>query len=369
MSMSEISRGHPLIALLAVLGGWIGGRVVNWEPPVAPYAEAKVALATAPPMGVAGGQSLPGYEPIMMPGFSMPARAPEVRIVRVEVPVYRFIQAKGGHDTALTDSSAPSRMPHLGRGFADMGPASQRFYAPEVSGVAASASPTGVPVAPPRPRRWSMDAWALLRRDGGGALSSAGALPASYGASQSGGVLRYRLGLTDPRRPTLYLRGTTTTGRLRETAAALGLSARPIPAVPIITAVEGRMTEYAGQRSLQGAAMAITELPPIPLASGFRAEGYGQAGYVAGEFATPFADGQIRVDRSLIGLGNTDVRLGAGVWGGAQKGAARLDAGPAASIALPLRTINTRVAFDWRFRVAGDAVPDSGPALTVSAGF
>ena len=28
-----------------------------------------------------------------------------------------------------------------------------------------------------------------------------------------------------------------------------------------------------------------------------------------------------------------------------------------------------RAAVDWRFRVAGDADPGSGPALTLSAGF
>lgn len=56
--------------------------------------------------------------------------------------------------------------------------------------------------------------------------------------------------------------------------------------------------------------------------------------------------------------------------GGAQKGAARLDVGPAASAAVGLgESGGARLAVDWRFRVAGSAAPKSGPALTLSAGF
>ncbi|MBS1239358.1 MAG: hypothetical protein H6R45_64, partial [Proteobacteria bacterium] len=58
-----------------------------------------------------------------------------------------------------------------------------------------------------------------------------------------------------------------------------------------------------------------------------------------------------------------------GAWGGAQKGAARLDIGPSASLQLKLGEANSRVSMDWRFRVAGEARPASGPALTISAGF
>jgi hypothetical protein len=36
---------------------------------------------------------------------------------------------------------------------------------------------------------------------------------------------------------------------------------------------------------------------------------------------------------------------------------------------LKLGETRSRVALDWRFRVAGNARPASGPALTVSAGF
>jgi hypothetical protein len=118
------------------------------------------------------------------------------------------------------------------------------------------------------------------------------------------------------------------------------------------------------------AAFAYTELPPLELPHGARAEFYGQAGYVGGDFASAFADGQLRVDGRLLRLGRGELRAGGGAWGGAQKGASRLDIGPTATLGVPMGgTAAARVGVDWRFRVAGNAAPASGPALTLSAGF
>jgi hypothetical protein len=100
-----------------------------------------------------------------------------------------------------------------------------------------------------------------------------------------------------------------------------------------------------------------------------RGEGYAQAGYVGGRFATAFVDGQARIDRLVARLGKSEVRAGAGVWGGAQKHAARLDVGPSATASFRLGETQSRVALDYRVRIAGDAAPKSGPALTISAGF
>ena len=219
------------------------------------------------------------------------------------------------------------------------------------------------------PAHWSMDAWALVRKSGTTPLPS-GILPATYGARQAGAVLRYRFALQDAHRATAYLRTTSSPGPLNETSAALGLSARPLPSLPIVVGVEGRITDSAGGRRVQPAALAVTEIPPMALPGSLRAEIYGQAGYVAGRFATPFADGQVRVDRTLVRLGDYEARVGAGAWGGVQTGASRLDVGPGATISGPLTSkVFGRLALDWRLRAAGDAEPDSGPALTVAAGF
>ena len=95
----------------------------------------------------------------------------------------------------------------------------------------------------------------------------------------------------------------------------------------------------------------------------------GQAGYVGGKYASAFADGQLRAERPLAEFGDAKLTAGGGAWGGAQKGAARLDIGPSASLQLKLGQTSSRLSMDWRFRVAGAAEPASGPALTISAGF
>jgi hypothetical protein len=54
------------------------------------------------------------------------------------------------------------------------------------------------------------------------------------------------------------------------------------------------------------------------------------------------------------------------VWGGAQPGVYRVDAGP--RLSMKIRN-NIRVHADWRQRLAGKADPGSGPALTLAADF
>jgi hypothetical protein len=219
------------------------------------------------------------------------------------------------------------------------------------------ASPTG--------GRWSADGWLLLRQDTTNALAFG---RGSYGRSQAGAVLRYDLGPSSPLRPMAHARVSQAIGA-RESELALGLSARPLPKVPVRAAVELRLTQANGQTLVRPAAYAVTELPTFELPLGFTADAYGQAGYVGGRYASAFADGQVRAERRLAEFGDAKLSAGGGAWGGAQKGAARLDIGPSASLQLKLGATNSRVSMDWRFRVAGDAEPASGPALTISAGF
>jgi hypothetical protein len=192
---------------------------------------------------------------------------------------------------------------------------------------------------------------------------------ATYGASQVGAVLRYRLVRGNPHRPTAYLRVSAALNGSGEREAALGLSARPIAGLPVIIAGEGRVSRLSQRTVVRPAVMAVTELPPIALPEGARAEFYLQGGYVGGTGATPFIDGQLRIDRRIHQGGPVEIRAGAGVWGGAQEGAGRLDLGPGVTVAFAQGPVSARVALDWRFRLKGSAEPASGPTLTVSAGF
>ncbi|WP_395390760.1 hypothetical protein WBP07_09475 [Novosphingobium sp. BL-8A] len=420
-------RGQPVIALLAVLCGWVGGRLSAWEADssfAAPAAHSATAQSGMAQLGMAQsgtaqgetgyrldpnagpqtpvGGFMPSMPPIAGREDAMPADLAYYRSVMLarRNAVGRYLPVSYGFSGA--DPAYPMhgrgdgagdafRSPELAQGGANPGrdfprtlvdirarerlpdglpPLSGLQARPEAGdGTAGVGDLTGTQQRPVA-RRWSADAWALLRGSGPGPLAN-GALPATYGASQAGVVLRYRLSLASRYRPDFYMRATSTLHQMqRETAAALGIAVRPLEALPVIAAVEARQTNQGGRRFFQPAAMVITTLPPFDLASRLRGEAYVQAGYVAGTFATPFADGQFRVDHPLFRFGRGEGRIGGGVWGGAQKGVSRLDAGPSATIALPLtRRVYGRIGVDWRFRVAGAAEPDSGPALTLSAGF
>jgi hypothetical protein len=54
------------------------------------------------------------------------------------------------------------------------------------------------------------------------------------------------------------------------------------------------------------------------------------------------------------------------MWGGAQPGLYRIDAGP--RVTMRVRD-NLRVHLDWRQRLAGNAEPGSGPAITLAGDF
>jgi hypothetical protein len=167
----------------------------------------------------------------------------------------------------------------------------------------------------------------------------------------------------------VHLRGSAALAGSRERELAVGVSARPLAGVPVRLVAEARASDAAQGIRLRPAAYAVTEFPPLELPLGVRGEAYLQGGYVGGAFATAFADGQARVERSLFRAGGVEVSTGIGAWGGAQKGSARLDIGPTAAVSFSLGDARGRLAADYRIRVAGDAEPASGPALTVSAGF
>lgn len=161
--------------------------------------------------------------------------------------------------------------------------------------------------------------------------------------------------------------------KAREHEAALGLSARPLAALPLAAMVEARVNESRGSAArVRPAVAVVTELPPQQLPLGFTGDIYVQAGWVGGRKPTGFIDGLVRAERPVAELGpDLSLHAGGGAWGARQRGASRLDLGPVASLRVRLGDsgVNARIEADWRLRVAGRSRPESGPALTVSAGF
>jgi hypothetical protein len=218
-----------------------------------------------------------------------------------------------------------------------------------------------------QPSRLSADAWFFWRDGSNGAVTPG---VSTYGRSQAGAVLRYRLFPRHSLLPTAYARVTRTLEGPRQSEVAAGFSLRPLPRVPLTIAAEARVTETAAGREVRPAGFAVTQIPPVALPLGLQGEAYLQGGYVGGDFETAFIDGQAKIGRRLAQIADGhEIRLGVAAWGGAQKGASRLDVGPSASLAFKLGGAPSRVAVDYRLRVAGAAAPANGPAVTFSAGF
>jgi len=355
-------RGQPLVALIALLGGWIGVRAALLESPPAP-----TVLAEAPARMVPVTMARP---PIAEVGLH-PRRAeapssaalppPRLAPVPVRAPLAPLADAAagprvaGGHQMLWLAGLALLPLP-----------AEAALARPVVVG---GPFPPLLPAGPRRLRepapRWSADGW-LLWRGQDGAL----ALGGTYGGGQAGAVVRYHLAPASARRPALYLRASSPLRIPHGAELAAGLALRPLARVPVVAAAELRAVQTSSGRAvLRPAAMLVSEFPPLAAPLGLRAEVYGATGYVGGRDATAFVDGQVRADRRVMRLGPADLRAGGGLWGGAQRGAARLDLGPSATLAVPLGAGGARVSADWRFRVIGDAAPASGPAVTLSAGF
>lgn len=376
-------RGQPLVALALLLGGWIAVRAAVWEPPhlhakpeaAPPLAEAMQGpRESAPP--APGSATSPAPAAALWPAI-LPSAGPAPIDQRLApapdaLPLPpQVIGPPPNAGAALTPRVA------AGHQMLWLAGVSQLPLPPElVQRLAAPTAPRiGQAPANKWHSRWSADGWLLLRPGGNGFNLPGAGLPGAnlpsgaYGASQAGAVLRYRLAPGSGHRPALYLRASSALERPRGEEVALGLALRPLPKVPVALMGEARVTRTLSGNVVRPAVALVSELPPVRLPLGVRGEVYAQTGWVGGKDHTAFVDGQARLEKPIASMGKFELRAGGGAWGGAQRGASRLDVGPTATLAVPLGGANGRISADWRFRVAGDAAPGSGPALTLSAGF
>jgi hypothetical protein len=209
-------------------------------------------------------------------------------------------------------------------------------------------------------RRFSLSAWALVRSASASTLATGGQL----GGSQAGMRARVRLdrGLHAAARLSTPLSGA------QGAEAAIGVDWRPAPTLPITLTVERRIGLDRGGRDAF-AAGAFGGFDQVPLPAGFKLDGYGQAGVVGLKRRDMYVDGAVRAERRIAALGPASIAVGAGVWGGAQPGASRLDLGPQIVVRVPVAHGGLRLGAEWRQRVAGNARPGSSPALSLGADF
>jgi hypothetical protein len=207
--------------------------------------------------------------------------------------------------------------------------------------------------------RLQLTAWALLRAQSAGLAGSQSlAAGGSLGASQAGSRLTYNF----TRQIAATMRTSSDVGR-RGGELAAGVRIQPVAAIPLWIDAERRQRigRYGGGRSafalfLEGGVYDR----PMPLR--FLLDAYLQGGVVGIHSRDGFIDGGLTLTRPVY----KRFSAGFGVWGAAQPGLSRVDAGP--RVTMRVRD-NLRVHFDWRQRLAGNAAPGSGPAVTLAGDF
>jgi hypothetical protein len=207
--------------------------------------------------------------------------------------------------------------------------------------------------------RLQLSAWALLRPQQGGivgprSLASGGTL----GGSQAGARLNYNV----TRQLAATFRTTSEVGR-RGGEVAAGMRIQPVGGIPVWFTAERhqRVGKYGGGRNafalfLEGGVY------DRPMPWQFSLDAYLQGGVVGFRHRDRFIDGGFTLTRPVY----KQFSAGFGLWGGAQPGVYRVDAGP--RISMRVRN-NVRVHVDWRQRLAGNAAPGSGPAVTLAGDF
>ncbi|APZ99259.1 hypothetical protein BWQ93_12760 [Sphingopyxis sp. QXT-31] len=213
---------------------------------------------------------------------------------------------------------------------------------------------------------WSLGSWAYLR-SGSGRVPDGGIAAASQlGGSQASARLAYGFG--ESGRLRAYGRVTLALAEVPQRELALGLAFAPLAHVPVDIAVEQRVAAGSEGRTAL-AAMVVGGVGDVALPARFRLDAYGQAGIVGARRRDGFADAAVVIDREVARTPGSSLHLGGLAVGSVQPGAARVDVGPRVTLRLPKVGEGSRVALDWRQRVAGDARPDSGVALTLAADF
>jgi hypothetical protein len=201
--------------------------------------------------------------------------------------------------------------------------------------------------------------WALLRnQETGVAGSQSLANGGQLGASQAGARFLYNFN----HQLALSARMSSEVGR-RGGEVAAGVRVQPLLGLPVWLTAERRQRigRFGGGRN-DFALFAEAGLYQKPLPFHLGLDSYLQGGVVGVKTRDLFIDGGLTVTRHVYGK----FSAGFGVWGGAQPGLARLDAGPRLTIGVRR---NLKVHLDWRQKLAGNARPSSGPAMTLAGDF
>ncbi len=345
------------------------GRAQPAEKPVAAASVPAIVPTEFAAIEPAGAEILQPMPAQMMPYGVQPP--PQFANGPVAVPFYYYPVAMPGGARFQNASLPAPRRPMLTHIDPEPAPA---FYAPipqldewPLSRMASTAMPArrsstaagqqSMPMAATAAKldRLQLSAWALLRgKPGPSSLATGGTL----GGSQAGARLTYNYS----RMLALSLRSTSAVGS-RGGELAAGVRFTPIRSIPVSLTAERRhaIGKLGGGRSafalfLEGGVY------QRPIAWGFDLDAYAQAGVVGMRSRDLFADGGFTLTRPVF----KRYAAGFGMWGGVQPGLYRVDVGP--RVSMKVRN-NMRIHLDYRYRLAGNAEPGSGPVVTLAADF
>jgi hypothetical protein len=230
--------------------------------------------------------------------------------------------------------------------------------------------PTPPPLWPTRGgERWSLDAYSYWRGGTGSAPLGTARAP-GLGGSQSAVRIDYMLGSRSRTRLFARLTGSPIGGVQAD--VAFGAAFRPLAGIPVDLMAEHRLPLAGGGNSatLVYAAGGVSHVA-LPL--NLQLSAYGQGGVAVRGQATArvqtFADAALSVERPLARIGDLHISAGVMAAAAAQPGVRRVDVGPRVTLQLDDVGKGARLSLDWRARVAGNARPESGLALTLSSGF
>jgi hypothetical protein len=325
---------RPIRFVVGIVALWTGARAwMLWPQIERGVTDAVRAVASGAP-AIAG--ALPAVRSADRPGSVTIALGP---MIPLPAPT-----------TEAADSAppAPDEPPLL------LAAATPGNIAPPLSAPPPAASaPQALGAAPAATSRWSGSAWVYGRDSGGDGLATGGQL----GGSQAGARILFR---PVPSVPVALAMRVSRPLEDKGAEAAIGVDWQPIPAIRF--AVERRMKLERGGRNAWSAFAAGGVYDRH--VAGLRVDAYAQAGVVGARRRDLFADGGIRVGREI-----GRVTIGAGAWGAAQPKVTRIDIGPQAVARVPVAGTTLSAAADWRFRIAGNARPGSGPAITLGLDF
>ena len=339
-------KGRHFGLLLIIFSGWIAVRAaINWPSGAVPKPLSTVIIQ--PPRDTSASTSTEAVGTVFSDKLMSPVWPRLTLIETKSVPAHRsevYLEQLSGYSAPASAeatmplpwaAAAPIRVPIIGK---------------------SSSSP-----------KLAIDVYAYgfwRAGESGSRLTTAG----QYGGGQSGLIATIGV-LNQSGRPmpfTMLVRAAVAHDNIRDREFALGARWKPSSSLPLTISAERRFREAGADNFALYVAGGRSD---VPLPAGFKLDTYGQLGILTGQNGGHFFDGQMRAERQILPASPVPLHVGVGIWTGGQKGVARVDIGPTLRTELPVGETRVRINTDWRFRVAGEASPGNGPALTVSTGF